>query len=430
MKPRVLLLTPTTSYRADDFLAAASRLGIEVVVATDRCHVLARDFTAEATGSISIELRPPETAVATLLMQHEKTPFCAIVPTDEATTVVAALAAEALGLPHNPVDAVVSARNKLRMRQRLAAAGVAQPRVCLVPISASAEERAAAAAEVGLPCVLKPLILSASRGVIRADDKEQVRVAHQRIAALLQKPEIVGVHGDDAKVLLYESFVPGQEVAVEALLRNGRLEPLAIFDKPDPLDGPFFEETIYVTPSRLDEATQQAVLATTAEAARTLGLRDGPIHAELRLPPGDVPHLIELAARSIGGLCGRTLRFGTGRSLEELILLHAAGIPVKDEDLHRERGSAGVMMLPIPGPGPGVLREVHGIKEARAVPGIVEVTLTKRPGDELVPLPEGSAYLGFLFARGATPAEAEAALREGHRQLHFIISRTLPVHEG
>jgi biotin carboxylase len=424
-RPRVLLLMPTTSYRADDFLAAAARLGIEVLVATDRCHVLAQDFTEAATGSIAIELRPPEAAVASLCALHRQRPFAAIVPVDDATTVVAARASAALGLPHNPVDAVVAARNKRALRQRLSEAGVAQPRFRLVPLSALPEEQAAAAAAVGLPCVLKPTVLSASQGVIRADDHDALHHAHRRIAALLRRPEFVAVHGDDAQVLLYESFIPGPEVAVEALLRNGQLEPLALFDKPDPLDGPFFEETLYVTPSRLDQATQRHLFATTAAAARALGLVNGPVHAELRLLPGGVPHVIEVAARSIGGLCSRTLRFGTGRSLEELILLHAAGLPIGAADLHREGAAAGVMMLPIP--RAGVLQKVHGLHEARLVPGIAEVTLTARLSDELLPLPEGSAYLGFLFARGDRPETVEAALRKAHARLSFTIASTLPV---
>jgi hypothetical protein len=206
------------------------------------------------------------------------------------------------------------------------------------------------------------------------------------------------------------------------MLSDGEFSGLSIFDKPDPLDGPFFEETIYVTPSRLPPAMQQQILQTTAAAALALGLRHGPVHAELRL--GRSPVVIEVAARSIGGLCSRMLRFGTGLSLEELILRHALGLPLSAQDLSREQAAAGVMMLPIP--RAGVLRAVAGEDAARAVPGVVEVTITARPGEELVPLPEGSAYLGFLFAKGPTPTAVEASLRAAHARLHFTITKTLP----
>lgn len=421
----VVLLAPTTSYRDADFIAAAERLGltvgVELIIATDRCPVLAADFSEEATGSVCIELRPPERAVAALCELHRRRPFCAIVPVDDATTVVAAQAAAALGLVHNELAATLAARDKRGLRERLAHAGVPQPRYRVLPLDAPPAEVVAAAVAVGFPCVLKPAILSASQGVIRADDPASLLQARARIAALLHRPAIRGKHGAAAQVLLCESFVPGPEVAVEAMLRDGELTVLALFDKPDPLDGPFFEETIYVTPSRLPLAVQQELARTTAEAARALGLRHGPVHAELRLGPA--PVVIEVAARSIGGLCSRTLRFGTGRSLEELILLHALGRPLAAAEVHREQAAAGVMMLPIP--QAGVLRETHGLAQAQAVPGVVEVVITARPGEELVPLPEGAAYLGFLFARGETPAAVEAALRAAHRELRFVITKTL-----
>ena len=423
--PAVVLLAPTTSYRDADFIAAAERLGltvgVELIIATDRCPVLAADFSEEATGSVCIELRPPERAVAALVELHRRRPFCAIVPVDDATTVVAAQAAAALGLVHNELAATLRARDKRGLRERLERAGVAQPRYRVLPLDAPPAEVLAAAAAVGFPCVLKPTILSASQGVIRADDEAELLQARARIAALLRRPAIRGKHGAAAQVLLCESFVPGPEVAVEGMLRDGELTVLALFDKPDPLDGPFFEETIYVTPSRLPPAVQHELARTTAAAALALGLRHGPVHAELRLGPA--PVVIEVAARSIGGLCSRTLRFGTGRSLEELILLHALGRPLAAHDVRREQAAAGVMMLPIP--QAGVLRATHGLQQAQAVAGVVEVAITARPGEELVPLPEGAAYLGFLFARGETPAVVEAALRAAHRELRFVITKTL-----
>jgi biotin carboxylase len=320
--------------------------------------------------------------------------------------------AQALGLRANPVAAVATTRNKHAMREALAKARVPSPPHTLLTL---ADDPAEAARRVGFPCVLKPTILSGSRGVIRADDAAEFVAAFRRIEAILRTPEVAAL-GAGADQILVEGFVPGREVALEGLLVEGSLTVLALFDKPDPLDGPFFEETIYVTPSRLPADAQAAIAHVTEWAAVALGLREGPVHAELRVNESG-PWLIELAARSIGGLCSRTLRFGTGMSLEELILRHALGIEI--DTLERERRPAGVMMLPIP--RRGVLQATSGLEAAAAVPGIESVTITAHPGQELVPLPEGSRYLGFVFARADTPEAVEAALREAHRRLGFDI---------
>jgi biotin carboxylase len=298
------------------------------------------------------------------------------------------------------------------MREAFARAGVRSPGFALLTL---ADDPAPAAREARYPCVLKPTILAGSRGVIRADDPPAFVAAFERIAAILRTPEVAAL-GDGADQVLVEDFVPGPEVALEGLLEAGELSVLALFDKPDPLDGPFFEETLYVTPSRLPAGVQAAIAAEVRWAAQALGLTEGPVHAELRVKDGG-PWVIELAARTIGGLCSRTLRFGTGMTLEELVLRRALGIEIDSRE--RERQAAGVMMLPIP--RAGILRQVHGREAARAVPGIEEVTVTTHAGQALVPLPEGSRYLGFVFARAESPAAVEAALREAHRRLAFDI---------
>jgi biotin carboxylase len=273
-----------------------------------------------------------------------------------------------------------------------------------------------AAREQSYPCVLKPTFLAASRGVIRANNPDEFVAAFRRIADLIAQPEVAEKGREATREVLVEEYVPGVEVALEGLLIAGHLKVLAIFDKPDPLDGPYFEETIYVTPSRHPDAVQDNIASTTAAAARAIGLREGPVHAELRVNEHG-PWLIEIAARSIGGLCSRTLRFGAGLSLEDLILMHAIGRGV--EAYERERQPAGVMMIPIP--RAGILREVRGMHAARQVPGIVDLTISATLGKPIVPLPEGSAYLGFIFARGESPAAVETALRNAHRRLTFVI---------
>ena len=410
---RLLLLIPTTTYRTADFVEAAQTLDVDLVIASDRPNVMAGEFPDHL---LTLPFRDPAAAAREIRGYAARRPLDAVVPVDDATTVVASAIGEALGLRVNPLAAAQATRNKLVMRERLARAGVPSPPFSTVAV---AEDPRAAAARMPYPCVLKPLVLSASRGVIRADDAAQFVAAFARIQGILRAADVAEL-GEGTDAILVEGFVPGAEVALEGLLEGGVLRTLALFDKPDPLDGPFFEETIYVTPSRLPAAVQARVAETTAAAARALGLSDGAVHGELRLRPsadGPEPVVLEIAARSIGGLCGRTLRFGTGMSLEELILRRALGRAVPS--FERERAAAAVMMIPIP--RGGVLEEVAGLDEARAVPHIEDVTISIPKGQEIVPLPEGSRYLGFIFSRATTPAEAEAALREAHRHLRFAI---------
>ncbi|MDP9347415.1 MAG: ATP-grasp domain-containing protein [Actinomycetota bacterium] len=403
--PRVLLILPTATYRAPDFLAAAASLSVDVVVGSEAPQALSG---AMGDRAVVVDLADPSAAVEEIVALHRRSPLDAVVAVDDQGVLVANLAAARLGLTHNSPEAVAATRDKLAMRRRLAEAGVAQPEF---RAAAPSSDLAALAAEVGWPCVLKPLPLSASRGVIRADDAAAALAAAARIRVILAEA------GEDPHgPVLVERFLPGAEVAVEGLLRNGVLEVLAVFDKPDPLDGPYFEETIYVTPSRLDADVLAAVERQTAAAASSLGLREGPVHAELRIGGGRLA-VLELAARSIGGRCARALRFGTGVSLEEIILRHALGHDL--DGLQREQAAAGVMMLPIP--ASGILDHVGGQEEARAVPGIVGLELSINPKRPVRPLPEGDRYLGFLFARATTPHEVEAALRTAHACLDVAI---------
>ena len=415
----LLLLVPTTSYRLDDFRAAARRLGVPLVVGSDLCHKVEELFL-EREDQVSLDYRRPERAAEQIAELARTRPIRGIVPASDPTAVIAALAAERLGLARNSPEGARRAANKHAMRVALRDAGVPVP---WFEAFALEDDPARAAAAVPYPCVLKPLIFSASRGVIRADDPEGFVRAWRRIQKLLHdtRAERRAREEEAGGTLLVEGFVPGAEIALEGLLRGGRLEVLAIFDKPDPLDGPFFEETIYVTPSRHPAVTLAEVERGTAAGAKALGLAEGPVHAELRLSPSG-PVVLEIAARSIGGLCSRTLRFGAGLSLEEVLVAHAMGLPL--ESIRREARASGVMMLPIP--RRGILHGVGGLDEARAVPGVEDVVVTAPEGREVVPLPEGDSYLGFLFAKGETPADVEAALREAHRRLVLDIRPALP----
>jgi biotin carboxylase len=401
---RVLLLIPSRTYRTHDFMTAASRLDIEVVVGSEHRPALAGLMDGR---HLRLDFEDVAGSTARIVAFAQTHPLAAIVAVDDAGTLLAATAAQALGLPHNPVDAVEAARDKARMRARFAEAGLLTPRFTTAPIDA---DPISVAAAVRYPCVVKPLDLSGSQGVVKVDDAGSFPQVFTRVAAIVAacRP-----NGTTPSVLI-EDFIPGEEVAVEALHRGGVLELLAIFDKPDPLNGPFFEETIYVTPSRLPADRQRQIFATTARAAGALGLTDGPIHAEFRLN-SDI-WVLEVAARSIGGLCSRTLRFGSGISLEELILRHAAGLPMPS--YQREQRAAGVMMLPIR--DRGRLRAVEGQNAAKQVPGVDGLVITIPPGEPLVPLPEGDRYLGFMFARADSPVAVEAALRQAHAQLRVV----------
>ena len=413
---RVLLIIPSASYRAPDFMAAASKLGVEVVVGSDHRSSL----EAVVPGStLALPLGDAEASAAAIAAFARERPFDAIVAVDDGGTLVAARAAELLGLPHNGLGAVQATRDKSVLRERLAAGGLASPPWLVAGIEADPR---ALAEQVPLPCVLKPLSLAGSRGVIRADDREQFVVAFERLRALLATPSVLAECGPNADRVLIEGYIPGVEVSVEGLLTDGALEVLAIFDKPDPLEGPFFEETIYVTPSRLPAEQQEAVRRAAAEAARALGLRHGPLHAELRLnDEGAWP--IDVAGRSIGGLCSRTLEFGAGVSLETLLLSHAVGAPLASLERTGSGGmgqASGVMMIPIP--AAGRLVAVDGVEAARALPRIAGVEITIRRGHQVVPLPEGSEYLGFIFARAERPEQVEAALRAAHAALRIEIA--------
>ena len=402
---RVLLLIPSRTYRTHDFMTAASRLDVEVVVGSEHRPALAGLMDGRHLRLDFEDLSRSTERIVAFAQTH---PLAAVVAVDDAGTLLAATAAQALGLPHNPVDAVEAARDKARMRERFAAAGMPTPRFTTADIDADPKTVAAA---VRYPCVVKPLDLSGSQGVVKVEDASSFPQVFTRVSAIVAACRPNGKH----RSILIEDFIPGAEVAVEALLRGGDLELLAIFDKPDPLNGPFFEETIYVTPSRLSPERQEKILATTVRAARALGLTDGPIHAEVRLNDHAI-WMLEVAARSIGGLCSRTLRFGSGISLEELILRHAAGLPMPSHQ--RESVAAGVMMLPIR--NRGRLHAVEGQGEAKQVPGVEGLVITIPPGEELVPLPEGDRYLGFMFARADSPAAVEAALRQAHAQLRVV----------
>lgn len=410
-RKRLLLLISPNTYRAEAFVEAAGRLDVDLVRGVD----VPTQLTEMWDIPLPLDFASVEAATAAIVAYAGAHPLDAIVALDDSGTILATRAAAALGLPHNPIAAAEAARDKGLMRALFAEHGVSSP---VFRRFSLASDPAEIASQVTYPCVVKPLRLNGSRGVIRADTPQQLVAAFARVRRMLLSD---GNPLDTTDVLI-EDFIPGVEVALEGLLTDGKLHMLALFDKPDPLDGPFFEETIYVTPSRLAEATQDAIADCAARAAAAIGLRDGPVHAELRVNDRG-PWMLEIAGRSIGGLCSTILEFGTGMCLEELILRHALSFDIPSFD--RSGAAAGVMMIPIP--KGGILKAAHGVEEARAVPHVTGVEISIKPHTAVVPLPEGNSYLGFIFARAADPATVEQALRTAHALLRFDIAPMLPV---
>jgi hypothetical protein len=410
---RILLLATTTGYQTRSFGEAAARLGVDLTFATDRCDMIDDPWR---DGAIPIRFYDEDRSVASILEAARRHPLDGVLVVGDRPTVIAARVAQALGLPGHPPEAAAIARNKEMMRARLRDAGLPVP--AFLRCSIADEPLAVSRMPLTFPCVVKPVALSGSRGVMRADDAIAFAAAFERLRALLRSPEVRSERNDENDTVLIESFIPGREYAVEAILNHGTLHALAIFDKPDPLDGPFFEETIYITPSAAPPATQDAIVRGVAAAVTAIGLHHGPIHAECRVHPvtGEV-FVLEVAARPIGGLCARVLR-----GLEELLLRHALG---NAPEWPAQTSASGVMMIPIP--RRGFLRGITGIEAAKAVPDIEDVRITAKPDQLLVPLPEGASYLGFIFARAAGAAAADRALRDAHAQLVFTIDPELPM---
>ena len=424
-RKRLLLFATKLGYQTRSFNAAAEKLGVELAFVTDRCGRMDDPWNNHA---LSAHFEAPEIAARAVLEAQRGLRVDGVLALGDRPGPTAAYVARGLGLLHNHPASVQACRNKLRTREVFRQAGIPVPWFRGVSLNAVPEP---ALLGINYPCVLKPLSLSASQGVVRANNREEFVAGAARMKKLLDSPEIRATREPNLDQMLVEGYLPGREVAVEALLTEGTLRILAILDKPDPLEGPYFEETIYVTPSRLPDSEQRAIESSLRSAVRALGLTHGPVHTEFRLNEQGV-WPIEVAPRPIGGLCARALRFclADGEKeigLEELLLRHTLGLP--GGDAGREAVASGVMMIPVP--RSGVLENVEGEESARQIPGITSLEITARVHDYIAAWPEGASYLGFLFAKGDAPAAVEAALRTAHAQLKFTLTPRLPVeHPG
>jgi biotin carboxylase len=421
--PRLLLIAATTGYQTRMFEDAATRLGVDLVYATDRCDHLDDPWRDDA---IAVRFHDQPAALAAIIDRLASRPVDGVLAVGDRPAVLAAEVQQRCGWPGHPPSAAAIARDKQRQRARLREAGLPVPEVLLIHHD---DDPDALAAQLTFPVVVKPTTLSASRGVIRADDPASFVAAVGRVRRLLASAEVRSAREDNAGLIQVERYIDGVEYAVEGLLEHGAFRALAVFDKPDPLAGPFFEETLYVTPSRAPAAVEDAIVEAIRRGARAIGMHHGPIHAECRVA-ADAVYVLEIAARPIGGLCARALAFtnavGERIGLEELLLRQALGEATTG--WRREPAASGVMMIPIP--RAGVYRGVAGVAAARRVAGVVDVVMTAKEGQTLVPLPEGASYLGFIFARAGSAAAVEAALRQAHDELRFEIATGLRVVSG
>lgn len=405
--PRVLVIAPHSSYRTAAYIQAAQSLACEVLIASEGEYSIVSDF---AKG-LHIRFDEPENAFHTIITAAQDKPFSGVIGTDDSCLELAARVARYFNLPHNPPESVRLAGRKDLARKCLQQAQVTIPGFREISLN---QDISTQVTNVDYPVVVKPVALSGSRGVIRANDQQELFAAIERVTIMLEKEQQLDT-GLRQKLLI-EQYIPGGEVAVEGMLHRGQLEILTIFDKPDPLEGPFFEESYYVTPSRHLPEIQQQLYNVVQQACHAYGLNEGPVHAECRINDQGV-YILEVAARTIGGLCARLLTFGTGHTLEQLVLAQAMGKCLQTEE---KRHASGVLMIPIP--QAGVFKRVEGLLEAQRVPGIVDIDIQIREGYELVPLPEGASYLGFIFATADTPAEVETALRNAHACLNIVVA--------
>lgn len=407
----MLLVAPSRSYRIAAYLRAADNLRVDAVVASPGKHSLVRAVSC----GLHVDLNDPA-ALEILLAASREQPFQGVIATDDAAVELASRVAQQLNLSHNPPDAAVLSRRKELARACLQDAGVAVPEFRVISLDDILQPQLAS---LSYPVVIKPVSLSASRGVIRADNEAGCIQAIERTRQMLVGEE--QLPADEKNQLLIENYIPGEEIAVEGILRNGDLELLAVFDKPEPMEGPYFEEAYYITPSRHSVAIQQAAMQIVQSACHVYGLVEGPVHAELRINASGI-WVIEVASRTIGGECARLLTYGAGHDLETLVIKKALDEPVS---VSEQNDALGVLMLPIP--GAGILRRIEGIQAAQKIQWIEEILISVREGYELVPLPEGGSYLGFMFARGPSPELVETALREAYSQLNIVVAPVIKI---
>jgi len=399
----VLLVAPSGSYRIAAYTRAAHELGMPILVVSNSAHSL----VSQVASGITVDFSRPEQAYAEIVAAIGDLQVACVLATDDSCVALCSRIAAFLGLRQNSTDAALLTQRKDLARDALSAAGCNTPAYQRIEIASASP----AGLTVDYPLVLKPLGLSASRGVIRANNDAEYMTAVARIDAIL---EATGQQGILREQILLESYIDGAEYAIEGFMVDGQFRLLTIFDKPEPLTGPYFEETYYLTPSLLETRQKSALIEEVARCCAAYGLAQGPVHAEARLSTSG-PVLLELAARTIGGQCGQLIEFSLQCKLEELVIQGMCGLTPATAAVAE---SAGVLMIPIT--DSGILKRVEGLTAALQTEHVRDIEIHINPGYELIPLPEGASYLGFIFAQAPDYQQTYTALKSAYSKLRFV----------
>ena len=406
----VILIIPSASYRTSAFITAVKKLDLKVLVISDKSQVFSGKYP---DNLIIMNFHHWKDRLDEISEWSERNGLKAVIGVDEESIVLAANISNYLNKEHNPVDSVLLTKNKYLMRIELKKAGICSPWFKRFPVHESPKK---IINEIIFPCVIKPTFLSASRGVIRVNTIKELSDGFKTLNDLLSLEEIRKRGGDQSDWILVEEYIPGKEVAIEGIVSEGKLKVLAVFDKPEPLVGPTFEETIFVTPSILPEKTLYSLFETAEIAVNTLGIVKGPVHIEIRINSSG-NYILECASRSIGGICSNVLEFHGGMSLEELILRSYLGRNVEKTKLTDT--ARGVMMMP--NEKSGILKEIRGVEDALNVKGVTDLQITLKPGENLEPLPKGDRYLGFIFAEDKDQELVIKALKNAWSKIAVVL---------
>lgn len=399
----LLLIAPANSYRIAPYLKAALNLGLKVLVASNSKYSL----VPEIALGVTVDFNNQSEAQSLILKAIKDLRIQCVLATDDSCVSLSSHIAQHLGLAHNQPSATKLTSRKDLARKATQIAGRNTPEFNIINLHQASQF----SRSINYPVVIKPLNLSASKGVIRANDPEQFIAACLTINTILSRSNVTGFERDN---VLVETYLEGPEFAIDGILIDGDFHLLAIFDKPEPLTGPYFEETYYLTPSQLTQSHQAALIEEVARSCDAYNLKQGPIHAEARITKNGI-FLIELAARTIGGQCGQLIEFSLQQKLEEVIIRGLCGEP---PNLPPKPTPAGVLMIPVE--TAGILKRVEGLTAAMQVEFIQDIEIHIQEGYELLPLPEGSSYLGFIFAQAPTQGQAFNALKKAHQMLRFV----------
>lgn len=399
----LLLIAPAKSYRISPYLKAALALNLKTLIVSNSRYSL----VSEIAQGVTVDFNNQKQAEGIIFESIRGLDIKCVLATDDSCVSLSNQIAKKLNLAHNQSSATLLTQRKDLARKAAQIFGCNTPNYQVLELQHFKQYSSL----VNYPVVVKPLSLSASKGVIRANNEHQFAAACKTIEVILDRSNVFGYERNH---ILVEGYLDGPEFAIDGILINGSFHLLAIFDKPEPLIGPYFEETYYLTPSQLAHVEQLALIEEVSRCCEAYGLTQGPIHAEARITENGI-FLIELAARTIGGQCGQLIEFSLQQKLEEIVIQGLCG---EKPNLPKSRLCAGVLMIPVK--KSGILKRVEGLTAAMQINFVVDIEIHIQVGYALIPLPEGSSYLGFIFAQAPTFEETFDALKKAHQMLNFV----------